>query len=112
MNGIESPYWNFDSRSRSIFLLPALQYLKISCVNILDDVAEGIDRVSFSPLKYLYLEECNFTHKGLHDVLSFPMALEKLTLMENVHNVRHFAEGELTTPRALSNGSLTCTDML
>lgn len=94
MNGIESPYWNFDPRSKAIFLLPALSHLKISCVNVLDDLAEGIGRVSFSPLKHLELEECNFTHKGLHHILSFPKALETLELLENCHNVTHFPDGK------------------
>lgn len=92
MNGPASPYWTFDERSKTIFLLPALQHLHISCVNILDNLAQGIDSVSFSPLKHLELEECNLTHKGLHHILSFPKALETFELLENCYNVNVFPE--------------------
>lgn len=101
MNGAESPYWNFDERSKTILLLPALSHLKISCVNVLDDLAEGIDRTSFSLLKHLELEECNVTHKGLHHMLSFPKALETLDLLENCHNVNQFPDGQFVVPSVL-----------
>lgn len=94
MNGVESPYWNFDSRSKTIFRLPALECLTISCVNILDDLADGVAGKFFSPLKHLHLEESNFTSKGLHTLLSWPKALETLDLLENCHNCLHFPDGK------------------
>jgi hypothetical protein len=80
LNGIGSPYWTIDSRSISLFLLPSLQYLKLSCVNILDKTLKHIDRHSCTALRHLDLEESNVTHRGLHAILALPRALEVLSL--------------------------------
>ena len=80
LNGADSPYWTIDKRSISLFQLPSLQRLTLSCVNIEDDVVNGIQARSFTSLKHLYLEESNITHKGLLGILSLPKALETLYL--------------------------------
>lgn len=80
LNGADSPYWTIDKRSISLFQLPSLQRLTLSCVNIEGDVVNGIQARSFTSLKHLYLEESNITHKGLLGILSLPKALETLYL--------------------------------
>lgn len=80
LNGKESPYWTIGRRCLSIFLLPSLQKLTLSCVNIEDDVVESIRDRSFTSLKHLTLEESNITHQGLIGILSLPKALETLYL--------------------------------
>lgn len=80
LNGSASPYWTVDSRSLSLFLLPGLQCLKISCVNILSHSFTAADRGSFTSLKHLELDESNITHQGLMGILALPRALETLYL--------------------------------
>ena len=79
LNGPESPYWTLDERSLCLLLLPALQELRLSCMNLYGDLFEKttID-TSISPLKRLVLEECNISHQGLKGLLSLPKALETL----------------------------------
>ncbi|KAF2160571.1 hypothetical protein M409DRAFT_70325 [Zasmidium cellare ATCC 36951] len=91
-NGPDSPYWTLDSGSLAIFLLPNLQFLKVSCVNILDRVLEDAKDKSSKTLKHLELEECNVSHRGLHGILSVPQDLEVLYLGENCHNILQFAD--------------------
>lgn len=79
-NGPNSPYWTLDSRSLAIFLLPSLQYLKVSCVNILDNILDDAKDKSTKTLKNLELEECNVSHRGLQGLLSLPQGLEVLYL--------------------------------
>lgn len=81
-NGADSPYWTLDSRSLAIFLLPSLLFLKVSCVNILDNMLEDAKGKSSKSLKHLELEECNISHRGLHGIMSVPQALEVLYLGE------------------------------
>lgn len=61
-------------------LHPTLRELKLSCVNILDNIVDDVDLERVTPLKILTLEECNVTHKGLSGLLSLPKALEELHL--------------------------------
>ncbi|KJX96274.1 hypothetical protein TI39_contig684g00006 [Zymoseptoria brevis] len=89
MNGASSPYWTIDQRSASIFLLPALETLKISCV-IIEDSLSSISRAHSSPLKHLELDEVYITLQGLESVLQLPTALETLILLENMHNANQF----------------------
>ncbi|CAK3903820.1 hypothetical protein DOTSEDRAFT_90064 [Lecanosticta acicola] len=90
LNGIDSPYWTPSGSSLAIFQIPTLQYLKISCVNILDDLAKQLQDKPRTPLKHLELEECNITHLGLYGILSVPEALETLYLGENIYNITAF----------------------
>ncbi|KAI5363984.1 Putative F-box domain, leucine-rich repeat domain superfamily [Septoria linicola] len=92
LNGPESPYWSVDERSICLFMLPSLQRLKLSCVNIEDDAAKGVDRKMFTSLKHLVIEEANITHRGLMGILSLPQSLETLYLGENCHNIDQFAD--------------------
>ncbi|EME42774.1 hypothetical protein DOTSEDRAFT_90064 [Dothistroma septosporum NZE10] len=92
MNGPESPYWTIDDRSIGLVLHPTLTYLKMSCVNILDNILEHVHQTEKTPLKHLDLEECNITHGGLHGILSLPAALEGLSLGENCHNIQFFGD--------------------
>lgn len=84
LNGPESPYWSIDKRSISLFQLPSLQRLTLSCVNIEDDLV--VKARSFTSLKHLTLEESNITHKGLICILSLPKALESLYLGQPSHH--------------------------
>lgn len=92
MNGSHSPYWTMDSRSLTIFLLPSLTHLKMSCVNLPQQFPGGTHERAKSSLKCLEMEECNITHQGLHYILGLPRALEVLYLGENCHNFRHFGD--------------------
>lgn len=108
LNGSLSPYWTPDARSLAIFLHPTLKYLRLSCVNISEDIFNEVSERSITPLQHLILEESNITHEGLHGLLALPKALEslylgtcdhfqdlmavELTLIlgENCYNERHF----------------------
>ncbi|KAK4613749.1 hypothetical protein CLAFUW4_08715 [Fulvia fulva] len=92
MNGADSPYWTIDSRSIALLLHPSLTHLRMSCVNILDNILEDVHQKEKTPLKHLELEECNITHGGLHGILSLQTALEELSLGENCHNIQHFGD--------------------
>jgi hypothetical protein len=81
-NGILSPYWTIRESTFAIFLLPALEVLCLSCVNInadLKDLVEEKHRGS-TPLRILNFTECNINHEGLAAVLSLPKALNVLKL--------------------------------
>ena len=80
LNGESSPYWNLDAGSICIFVHPSLQELKVSCVNIGDDMIEGVSKRHFTPLRDLMLTECNTTPRGLIGLLSLPKALEMFHL--------------------------------
>jgi hypothetical protein len=80
INGPNSPYWTPDARSLPIFLHPTLTYLKVSCVNLPEDLFNEVKEQHLTPLKELILEECNITHQGLHGLLGLPKALEHLNL--------------------------------
>lgn len=59
---------------------PTLKYLRVSCVNISEDVFDEVSERSITPLQDLFLEECNISHKGLKGLLALPKALQSLHL--------------------------------
>lgn len=80
LNGPGSPYWTPDASSLSIFLLPSLKYLKVSCVTLPEDVFGEVNLSGSISLRELVLEECNISHGGLRGLLALPKALETLYL--------------------------------
>ncbi|KAI0101082.1 hypothetical protein F4814DRAFT_456052 [Daldinia grandis] len=91
--GLGARFWDIAPTS-PIFLLPRLQSLEISCAKIgqngsADWEAEKLqDFQHKTMLKSLVFTECVVSIEALHTVLSFPRALQSLTLCEMSYHRR------------------------
>ncbi|KAF2859548.1 hypothetical protein K470DRAFT_271437 [Piedraia hortae CBS 480.64] len=85
LSGTERDYCVFRGWYGAIFAHSTLQDLQISNVILPDEVCSNV-RSTKTPLKNLTLAEVSITSKALHDILSFPRALESFELVENQYS--------------------------
>lgn len=94
-----------DTELGSIFIHPRLQSLTISCVRI---GSEDLDHLKIyaqrTPLRCLFLDQCDISAAGLATILSLPMALKGLEVLEVSQQGPRKHELEYSQPlfRALS----------
>ncbi|KAJ7610512.1 hypothetical protein FB45DRAFT_895299 [Roridomyces roridus] len=101
--GNENRFWRLTDIS-SIFKLPALQRLTLSCAALLDDLAAHLTDLpaGTTPLTNLHLIECFVTPKAISAVLALPRALRSCHLGNLRHQEFHYPDEDHTEALAES----------
>ncbi|KAJ7610506.1 hypothetical protein FB45DRAFT_942602, partial [Roridomyces roridus] len=101
--GNENRFWRLTEIT-SIFKLPALRRLTLSCAALLDNLVEHLIDLpaGTTPLTHLHLIECFVTPKAISAVLALPRALRSCHLGNLRHQEFHYPDEEHTEALAES----------